>query len=61
MRELVEIGIWRVYQFRHNQHDYSSEEMEANVKYLAVARTRDSVVLASLSCDFSIKDKVRVT
>jgi hypothetical protein len=35
--------------------------MEANVKYLAVARTRDSAVLASLSCDFSIKDKVSFT
>lgn len=54
-------GIWRLYQFSPNQHDYSSKEMEANVKYLAVARTRDSAVLASLSCDFSIKDKVSFT
>lgn len=29
------------------------------MKYLAVARAHDSTVLASLSCDFSIKDKVR--
>lgn len=31
------------------------------MKYLAVARTRDSTVVASLSCDFSIKDKVTCT
>lgn len=30
------------------------------MKYLAVARTRDAAVLAALSCDFSVKDKVTV-
>jgi hypothetical protein len=35
--------------------------MEANIKYLAVARVRGSTILAALSCDFATKEKVNST